>query len=99
LKRLLIVGALAAASAFPFAFAANAQTVSTPAGDLTVNGTGPSDGYVEANGTDTNPCPVNGYLAADSTGVQGSSKSGQGYTRNGPNQIIPPSGAAPTAPC
>jgi hypothetical protein len=98
LKRLLIVGALAAASAFPFAFSAHAQSVGTPIGTLTVNGTGPSDGYVEANGADSNPCPLGGYLAADSNGVQGSAATGTGYGR-GTNAIIPPSGATPTAPC
>jgi hypothetical protein len=98
LKRLLIIGALAAASAFPFAVSSHAQNVHTPIGDLNANGTGPGDGYVEANGDDGNPCPLGGYLAVDSDGVQGSDKKGVGYAR-GTNPIIPPGSGAPTAPC
>lgn len=98
MKRLLIIGALAAASALPFAISATAETVTTPAGTVTADGTGPSDGYVEANGADTNPCPLSGYLAADSNGVQGSDAAGTGYAR-GTNPIVPPGSGDPSAPC
>src|SRR5437660_3627367 len=85
LKRLLIAGALVVSSAFTFnSFSAHAATACAPyvtgasPGTLCASGTGPSDGYVEANGNDSNPCPLGGYLAVDSNGVQGSSASGSG---------------------
>ena len=77
---------------------ATAETVETPAGTLTVDGTGPNDGYVEANGADSNPCPLSGYLAADSDGIHGSDAAGSGYAR-GADILVPPSGEEPTAPC
>lgn len=80
---------------------ATAETVEVPGvGTLTVDGTGPDDGYIEANGDDTNECPLAGYLAADSDGLHGSDEAGSGYAR-GEDQLLPPADDAgePTAPC
>jgi hypothetical protein len=100
LKRLLIVGALAAASAIPFTWSASAADTCTPnpaaVGTVCAGGTGPADGHIVADGDATNPCPLAGYLAVDSNGVSGASSGG--YAR-GTNPIIPPSGAAPSNPC
>lgn len=102
MKRLLIVGALVVSSAFTYnAFGAHAATCAPDAGAGTVcvGGSGPSDGYIEANGNDSNPCPLGGYLAVDGSGVSGSADPGTGYSP-GTNMIIPPaSGSSPTAPC
>jgi hypothetical protein len=100
LKRLLIVGALAAASAFPLAMSAHAADTCTPdpagVGTACAGGTGPADGHIVADGNDSNPCPISGYLAADQGGVSGAASGGY---QPGANYIIPPSGAAPSNPC
>ena len=105
MKRLLIVGALAAASAFTFSFGAHAATA-CPAGD-TVNNSNPAgvvcaggdpaaqQGHIYADGNDTYGGP-SGYIGAnDSEGVVGC---WTGDYAEGSNNVILDPMNPPTSP-
>lgn len=109
MKRLLIVGALVAASAFTFGLSAQAANPTCPTGDqvnvptpvgVVCAGGDPTtqSGHVVADGNDSNPGPAAGYIGVDSNeGVVGCSTGN--YAGTGDNVItaIPPTGA-PTPP-
>jgi hypothetical protein len=103
LKRLLIVGALAAASAIPFTWAASAATqgacVPNPAGTVCAQGDPAAQtGGVYADGSNTGPGP-HGYVGVnDSEGVVGCWSGDYNGSTDNVITPIPPAAAAPAPP-
>jgi hypothetical protein len=97
LKRLLIVGALAAASAFSFTVTANAVDQDTPVGTVSADGDpAAQEGHVYADGNGANGAPE-GYIGVNSSeGVVGCWTGDYAEGSNNVIAAIPPD--APTIP-